>query len=234
MIVYNIIYNISFSGIQIELVKELEYHLYFENDNNVFNIQNFKFAVANNNNIFICYYMNEKGYYYIYINENNIKTYNNYYYTICDLYYNFINYTEIPCIYVERCSNYKTFYFQEKDEFVLLCKLYNKFILSIIKNKDYPEIENNKCIIKTISINCKYYNNDYSYDGEYSLIYDNTLNDYILIIDDNFTKSKECILNNENTIEYQFKDNITFNKTKYDFQDENVSNSIYNYFKLYN
>ena len=232
--IYNIIYNISFSGIQIELVKELEYPLYFENDNNVFNIQNFKFAVANNNNIFICYYMNEKGYYYIYINENNIKTYNNYYYTICDLYYNFINYTEIPCIYVERCSNYKTFYFQEKDEFVLLCKLYNKFILSIIKNKDYPEIENNKCIIKTISINCKYYDNDYyySYDGEYSLIYNNTLNDYILIIDDNFTESKKCILNNENTIEYQFKDNITFNKTKYDFQDENVSNSIYNNFDL--
>ena len=60
------------------------------------------------------------------------KYYNYYYYTICVLYYNFINYTEIPCIYVEECSNYKTFYFKEKEEFVLLCKLYKKFVLSII------------------------------------------------------------------------------------------------------
>ena len=210
--------------------------MYFEKANTTFNFQNLDFAVSKNSNIFICYYIFEKEYAYTlydsYWREEK-KYYNYYYYTICVLYYNFINYTEIPCIYVEECSNYKTFYFQEQDEFVLLCKLYKKFVLSIIKNKEYPEIENNKCIIKTISINCKYYDDDYySYYGEYSLIYNNTLQDYILIIDDNFTQSNKCILNNENTIEYQFKDNITFNKTKNDFQDENVSNSIYNNFDL--
>ena len=236
--IYNVIYNISFSGNQFNLIKESDFFMYFEKANTTFNFNNFDFAVSKNSNIFICYYIFEKEYAYTLYDSywREEKKYYNYYYTICVLNYNFINYTEIPCIYVEECSNYKTFDFQEQDEFVLLCKLNKKFVLSIIKNKEYPEFENNKCIIKTISINCKYYDDYYyysdDYDGEYSLIYNDTLQDYILIIDDNFTQSKKCILNNENTIEYQFKDNITFNKTKYDFQDENVSNSIYNNFDL--
>ena len=234
--IYNIIYNVSFSNNQFNLVKESDFSLYPEKDNSTFNFEKFEFAVADNNNIFICYYINEEEYAY---SNNNFwgeykNSYNYYYYTTCDLYYNFINYIEIPCIYIELCSNYKTFYFKEQNEFVLLCKLDKKFVLSIIKNKEYPEFENNKCIKKTISINCKFYDgyNDYSYDykGEYSLIFNNTLQDYVLIIDDNFTLSKKCKLENEEEIELEFNENISLNKTKYDFQDKNVSNSIYNNF----
>ena len=79
-----------------------------------------------------------------------------------------------------------------------------KFILSIVKNQEFPNINFGKCHNKTIYINCVGFSGDYY--GKYSLIYNNKIQDYDLIINDNFTETKQCNMTSGKNNDYFLKE----------------------------
>jgi hypothetical protein len=228
----NFLINVKYiiDSSEIFLNKKLNIHeksekiFYYETN---INIENLKFSIAENNNFFVCYYLNEK------LNSKE--------YISCDIFYSFDNYTEIPCINFDKCTNYQTFYFDETDEFVLVCKFSEKFVLSIIKNQDYPEYNFNNCYTKTFYIKCNDFFGDFGikfgnfedfieeffgidYNGNYSVIFNSIIQDYDIIIDDNFTENKECKIVNEEDFKREFNE-TTENKENYLDNSINIKNN---------
>ena len=82
----------------------------------------------------------------------------------------------------------ETYFFNETKQFVLVCQNYNSFELSIL---DYDSF-----FVEDFSkINCskkEFYIYPYIYFGNFSLIYNKSINDYDLIIDYNFTNFTNC------------------------------------------
>ena len=119
---------------KLNIIEKPEKLFYYETN---INIKNLKFSVAKNNNFFVCYYLNEQ------LKNKQISLIEHLFsskeYISCDIFYSFDNYTEISCINFDNCENYKTFYFDEKDEFVLICKFSKKFVLSIIKSRFFKK-----------------------------------------------------------------------------------------------
>ena len=98
---------------------------------------------------------------------------------LCDEVKDFNNCPHIYYSYEEDCSDIKVFYFNETDKFIRICKTQNKFILLEIDHHSYEEINR-----KIIYINCT---SNSEYNGNYSLIYNNSINDYNLITEYNFS-----------------------------------------------
>ena len=195
---FNIEYNINSSepylndGLNIFQKSVFSIFYYLKNSSNSINIHNIKFSTSNNNNVFVCSCLKEsEDHSFI---PFDFGPYPDRLYTVCNLFYTFGNYTEIPCIYVENCHKYKTFYFQETNEFILLCKFNYEFVLSIFKNEEYYALDLDGCHTKIISINCNNYDDltEEYYNSNYSLIYNNTIKDYIIVIDKNFKSSTNC------------------------------------------
>ena len=207
------------------------------------NINNLKFSVATNNNFFVCYYLSEQ----IKIRQKSMNdiTYSTKEYTNCDIFYSLENFIEINCINIEQCEDYETYYFNETDAFVLFCKFNYQFVLSIVKNQDYPNPSMIECHIKTFIIDCGLHSLDLKelisnfldslfddsskdisgYYGKYSLIYNTTIKDYDIVINDNFTETKKCeIIYMKDSI-YEFNE-TNYNNEKYSDLDKNISDSL--------
>ena len=206
-------------------------------------INNLKFSVATNNNFFVCYYLSEQ----IKIRQKSMNdiTYSTKEYTNCDIFYSLENFIEINCINIEQCEDYETYYFNETDAFVLFCKFNYQFVLSIVKNQDYPNPSMIECHIKTFIIDCGLHSLDLKelisnfldslfddsskdisgYYGKYSLIYNTTIKDYDIVINDNFTETKKCeIIYMKDSI-YEFNE-TNYNNEKYSDLDKNISDSL--------
>ena len=219
-----------------ESVKSLSYE-------SNFNINNLKFSVAKNNNFFVCYYLSEQ----IQIRQKSLDdiTYSTKEYTSCDIFYSLENFIEINCINIEQCKDYQTYYFNETDEFVLFCNFSYKFVLSIVKNQDYPNPSKIECYIKTFIINCDLHSLDWKelisnflgnlfddsfkdiseYYRKYSLIYNTTIKDYDIVINDNFTETKNCKIIYMEESTYEFNE-TNYNDKKYSDLDKNISDSL--------
>ena len=207
------------------------------------NINNLKFSVAKNNNFFVCYYLSEQ----IQIRQKSLDdiTYSTKEYTSCDIFYSLENFIEINCINIEQCKDYQTYYFNETDEFVLFCNFSYKFVLSIVKNQDYPNPSKIECYIKTFIINCDLHSLDWKelisnflgnlfddsfkdiseYYRKYSLIYNTTIKDYDIVINDNFTETKNCKIIYMEESTYEFNE-TNYNDKKYSDLDKNISDSL--------
>ena len=214
------------------------------------NINNLKFSVATNNNFFVCYYLSEQ----IKIRQKSMNdiTYSTKEYTSCDIFYSLENFIEINCINIEQCKDYQTYYFNETDEFVLFCNFNYMFVLSIVKNQDYPNPSMIECHIKTFIIKCDLdysldldnifnninFNNIFNnfnfdsimgnsgyYNGKYSLIYNTTIKDYDIVINDNFTETKMCKIIYLKDSTYEINE-TNYNNGKNSGLDKNISDSL--------
>ena len=126
--------------------------------------------------------------------------------------------------YYEGCSNIETYYFTENDRFVLVCEIYNAFILSIIDDSQFKVIDT-----KIIYINCT---DDVSYKGKFSIFYNMSTDDYNIITDYNFTLNSKCsfykseIQNQVNNISMIEIDKDSRNKTKINLDDRHSTLDI--------
>ena len=122
---------------------------------------------------------------------------------LCDNDRDFSRSLFIENSYEEDCSHIKAFYFEETKKFGVICQKYNEFILLII-DSNIKEVINRKIIY----IDCK----DNQFNGEFSIIYNNSINDYNLISDYNFTDYPSC------SFEQKEYDDFTKNKTNSDIE----------------
>ena len=121
------------------------------------------------------------------------------------------------------CSEIKTYYFNEVDKFVLICKKFKEFIIFII-DYDLRQVDDEKIIY----IIC---DDNKGYEGKFSLIYNNLTRDYELITDYNFTENSDCYFyQNETNIR---NNNKTKNMTHMEIRDKEIvvenTNLFYNY-----
>jgi len=108
------------------------------------------------------------------------------------------------------CSELKTFYFDEKDEFILSCKKYSNYYFYIFNAVNM----NNNIQTKAFIIN--------NYNGKYSLIYNNKINNYQFIYDGNFTKGCDEY-NQEREVNFSTTSKILDNKeSTYIFISDNI------------
>ena len=103
---------------------------------------------------------------------------------ICDENKDFNKCDFVENLYEEKCSNIKAYFFNEKNEFALICKNFKEFILSIISQDTKKVIER-----KIIYINCT---DNKGYEDEFSLIYNNSSENYQIITENNFTAELRC------------------------------------------
>ena len=125
-------------------------------------------------------------------------------------YFNIIsnnNIKEISYSTLFNCKDMKTYYFNEMDEFVLICKNENNFQIQKLNFKENINNNNyiNYCYLYNLEIkSCKILD-------MYSLTYNNSINSYNIITDYNFTRdSNECIINETNY-------NLIYKDPDYDF-----------------
>ena len=119
----------------------------------------------------------------------------------------------------------ETYFFNETNDFVLICKNGNQFQVERLNYKKDNNINNNYkisyCYLITLKIN--YCN---SLD-KFSLIYNNTINDYNLISDYNFTNEEnDCsidIIKND----ILFKEETSINTDKYSDAIHNTNKENY-------
>ena len=128
---------------------------------------------------------------------------------------------------LQKCKNMETYFFNETNDFVLICKNGNQFQVERLDYKKDNNINNNYkisyCYLITLKIN--YCN---SLD-KFSLIYNNTINDYNLISDYNFTNEEnDCsidIIKND----ILFKEETSINTDKYSDAIHNTNKEYYIY-----
>ena len=146
---------------------------------------------------------------------------------LCNEYYFFDECINIDFTREEGCSHIETYYFNETDKFILICKKFNEFILLII---DYhlKEAINRKII----HINC---NDNSGYNGPFSLIYNSSRKYYDLITEYNFIKNinPKCSFYYDESLNETFYFNRTKNKTQNEFGNKEIipenSHLIYNF-----
>jgi len=103
---------------------------------------------------------------------------------ICNENQEFNECDEVDSLYEEICTNVKTFYFNETDKFIFICKTANEFILYTIDYNLKKAIDR-----RIIYMNCT---DHFGYDGIFSLIYNNSTQYYDLITEYNFTNNYSC------------------------------------------
>ena len=135
-----------------------------------------KSSISNNKiNFFSCYLLIDKTTHCFYNNQN----------------ININEYIEIESSIISKCNIMETYYFEEKEEFILLCQIENyKFIM-----KRYNIISNSLNYINSL---------EFSVQGcsklkEFSLIYNKTSEDYNLISDCNLIEDQKYCFIEENT-----------------------------------
>ena len=97
------------------------------------------------------------------------------------------DFEEIEYLDFKDCRDLNTYFFNETNQFVLICKKNLEFKLKII---DYDSESNNFSSYTNKTFNM---NNDCNSLNTFSLIYNNSINDYTLITDCNFTNCKTCL-----------------------------------------
>ena len=106
------------------------------------------------------------------------------------------NYELIGSTSIENCNDFDIYFFNETNQFVLICKQNNNaFKVSIINYiSDGNILESDGSIKEFTADNCQALNS-------FSVIYNKTINNYNLITDCNFTNCKECPSPSETIIE---------------------------------
>ena len=111
---------------------------------------------------------------------------------MCDENKDFNKCDFVENLYEEKCSNIKAYFFNEKNEFAFICKNFKEFILSIISKDTKKVIER-----KIIYINCT---DNKGYEDEFSLIYNNSSENYQIITENNFTDELRCSFYEEENV----------------------------------
>ena len=88
-------------------------------------------------------------------------------------------FTVISYDFENKCSEFKTYYFEEKNQFILSCKKSTVYNLYLFNENDM----NNNIKVKTFTLE--------NYNGKYSIIYNSKTDDYDIIYDGNFTETCE-------------------------------------------
>ena len=187
---------------------------------------------------------------YLVCSLNNYRYYFQYYnFTDCVLCDEHKDYDDecdfIDYLYEYDCSDIETYYFNEVDKFVLICKKFKEFMLFIIDH-DLKQVDYEK----KIYISCV---GNKGYDSKFSLIYNNLTKDYELITDYNFTENSNCYFyqnvtkdvrnynktNNMTNMEIRNKEivientnlyhNYSYNKTYFDVMETEIFNNSNNY-----
>ena len=125
-----------------------------------------------------------------------------YNYTECDLCNNeedFGNCSFINNSYIENCSKVRTYFFNETKKYGVICQRFNEFIFLIISYQN-TEVEKSKIIY----FDC---DNFEGYNGEFSMIYNNSLGDYNIITDYNFTENPKCSIEIKEEMNFSEKTN---------------------------
>ena len=192
-------YNTYFINIKYDIISDkVGIDKYWVSYNNV-NFNEITSSKSDKNNYLVCTLYKEKKCYY--------NDYCDYFgnYTECELCDKNNNYDKCPYIsysYEKDCSSVKSLYIHETDKYVLICKKYKEFILSTIDHDKKKVINKN-----IIYINCTDRN---EYNGRFSLIFNNSINDYHLITDYDFIDDPECFFHREIIP----NESIIFNKTE--------------------
>ena len=156
------------------------------------------FTIQTNCNRYACYY------------------YNATYCKLCDENHDFDLCSFIEYSQEYHCLNIETYFFSETNKFAFICKTFNEFILLIIDHTKKSVIQR-----KIIHINCI---DNLGYNGNFSLLYNNSFNYYNLITELNFTENPTCSL----VYEENEDENINFNKTKNITNLETISKEFVN------
>ena len=98
------------------------------------------------------------------------------------------SFTKINYNFGNQCSKFNTYYFEEKNEFFLVCKKTNGYYLYIFDGNNMNNIK-----IKIISID--------NYNGKMSVILNQLNNNYDIVYDRNFTETCEEYNQEEKSIE---------------------------------
>ena len=110
---------------------------------------------------------------------------------LCDENNDYNKCFNIEYSYEEDCCDIEVYYFNETDKYVLICKTFNKFILSTIDH-DLKKVTERKIIY----LNCT---DNSGYDVAFSLIYNTSNKHYNLITEYNITSNTKCFLYQEET-----------------------------------
>ena len=121
------------------------------------------------------------------------------------------SFTKISDNFVDNCVELKTFFFVEKNEFVLLCKKSHVYHLFIFD----PNHFDTNIQRKNFSIP--------DYNGKVSIIYDNKINDYNIIYDNNFTQSCAEFNQEQDTVNKENEDDIF--EIEFETQKNDVENT---------
>ena len=166
---------------------------------------------SHNDNYLICPLLSQRmnGIYY-----NYTKCY------LCNKEKDFGSTRSINNSYTEDCSKVRTYYFNETNKYGVICQRFNEFIFLIINNQNI-KVEKRKVIY----FNC---DNFRGYNGEFSMIYNNSLGDYNIITDYNFTKNPTCSLEIKDEMNFQEKNYTGTEKEKKEIiKDNNQITSTY-------
>ena len=129
-----------------------------------------KSSISYDNNIFLSF-LGSNSLSYIFINNTDYS------------------FKEISCAPNYNCEDLETYYFSETNEFVLICRKNNEFNLLRFNSKLSQALKTNNCnnniIEKKLSIK------DCDSINIYSIIYNDTINDYNIISDCNFTNNPQ-------------------------------------------
>ena len=145
--------------------------------------------------------------------------------------------TDISYSHLSNCNDIKTYYFNELNEFVMICKNQNNFQIQRYNFKNTNNTNNYINYYFLSKLEIKYCN---SLDM-YSLIYNNSINEYNIICDYNFTTGTNDCLINEISNDLLYKDpefefgvlteHITNIKDEYfDTSTEHITNKKDEYF----
>ena len=118
------------------------------------------------------------------------------------------------------CEEYDTYYFNETNEFIFICKVNNNIKATIFNNSDIEEFRN--CHKRNFVLD------NYNKANSFSLIYNDSTNDYNLITNSNFTNTSMCKFHQKD--DNFFITNIIIESFKSEYTDIKESTQI----KIYN
>ena len=100
---------------------------------------------------------------------------------------NIEEFNQISYNFEKECKELKSYYFNEKNEFILLCKKSNDYYIYIFNENNM----NKNIQQKTLPIK------EQNYKGKYSIIFNKKINNYDFVYDGNFTETCENFNNAE-------------------------------------
>ena len=139
---------------------------------------------------------------------------------LCDKDQNINKCLYIDNSYEEDCSHVRTYFFKETNKYGVICQKSNEFIFLIIDHQQLQVINKKIIYIECTDIR--------EYNGEFSMIYNNSIGDYNIITEYNFTENSACYTNQQEDTNYQTKN---FSKIEIDnkeiIEDNNQYSSTY-------